>query len=95
MKNMKKMTLIAAVAAFALAGTGMANAQANAGADVNVDQTHVGTKAKVHKRKHHAPRATTGTGIETRDNNASAKGSIIPGKDRLNSDAFIGAKGGQ
>jgi hypothetical protein len=93
-----KTALIAAIAAVALAGTGVASAQTtnvDSNAKVNAGKAHVGaktsTKASVHKRKH---RVTTGTGIETRDNNASAKGSIIPGKDRLNSDAFIGAHGG-
>jgi hypothetical protein len=91
-----KAFLIAAITAVALAGTGVASAQTNAGTDANVKagKTHAGAKASV--KKHH--RSTTGagvsTGIETRDNNASAKGSIIPGKDRLNSDAFIGAHGG-
>lgn len=86
--------LIAAIAAIALAGTGVASAQTanmDANANVQAGKTHTGAKTSVHKRKH---RVTTGTGIETRDNNASAKGSIIPGKDRLNSDAFIGAHGG-
>lgn len=86
---MKTTLLMAAATAFALSGTGLANAQANAGADVNVDQTHVGTKTTVQKRKYRAPRATTGTGIETRDNNASARGSLLPGKDRLNSESYI------
>jgi Ni/Co efflux regulator RcnB len=91
-----KTIVIAAVAAFALAGPGIASAQTSVGADVDLNArntTHAGTHATV-KQKHH--RTTTGagvsTGIETRDNNASAKGSILPGKDRLNSDAFIGAK---
>jgi hypothetical protein len=85
--------LIAAIAAVALAGTGIASAQTSVDSNANVTagKAHVGAKTSVHKRKH---RVTTGTGIETRDNNASAKGSIIPGKDRLNSDAFIGAHGG-
>jgi hypothetical protein len=89
-----KTALIAAIAAVALAGTGVASAQTtnvDSNAKVNAGKAHVGAKASVHKRKH---RVTTGTGIETRDNNASAKGSIIPGKDRLNSDAFIGSHGG-
>jgi hypothetical protein len=93
-----KTLLIATVAAFAFAGTGIATAQTSVGADVDLNArnttTHSGTKA--HVKKH---RSTTGagvhTGIETNDNNASAKGSILPGKDRLNSDAFIGAKGGR
>jgi hypothetical protein len=88
-------TLIAAVAALALAGAGLASAQSSVDANANVKagKTHAGAKASA--KKH---RGTTGTGmhtgIETNDNNASAKGSIVPGKDRLNSDAFIGAKGG-
>ena len=88
-----KTALIAAVAALALAGTGIATAQTSAGtnADVKAGKAHVGAKASA--KKH---RSTTGagvsTGIETRDNNASARGSILPGKDRLNSDAFIGAR---
>jgi hypothetical protein len=90
-----KTFLIAAVTAVALAGTGAVSAQTSVGtnANVNAGKTHVGAKASA--KKH---RSTTGagvsTGIESRDNNASAKGSIIPGKDRLNSDAFIGAHGG-
>lgn len=93
-----KILLIATVAAFALAGTGVATAQTSVGADVDLNarnNAHVGTHTTVQKRKRHAPRATTGTGIETGDNNASARGSLLPGKDRLNSDAFIGAKGGK
>jgi hypothetical protein len=92
-----KTILIAAVAAFAIAGTGFASAQTSVGGDVDLNarnNAHVGTKAQA--KKH---RGTTGagasTGIETRDNNASARGSVIPGKDRLNSDAHLGIKGGQ
>jgi Ni/Co efflux regulator RcnB len=85
-----KILLIAATAAFALAGTGIASAQttnADIDANVNAGSTHAGTKTSMHKhRRHHG---TTGSGIETPDNNASARGSLLPGKDRLNSRAFI------
>jgi hypothetical protein len=86
-----KTTLIAAVAALALAGTGLASAQTSAGANADVkagNTAHVGAKASA--KKH---RSTTGagvsTGIETRDNNASAKGSLLPDKDRVNSRGHI------
>jgi Ni/Co efflux regulator RcnB len=86
-----KTLLIATVAAFAFAGTGIASAQTSVGSDVDLNArntTHVGTKA--HVKRH---RSTTGagvsTGIETRDNNASARGSLLPGKDRLNSEHVI------
>ena len=81
-----KILLLATAAAFAIAGTGMATAQTSVGADVNAGYTHAGTKTYVHKhrRKH---RVTTG--IETRDNNASARGTLLPGKDRLNSKGYI------
>jgi hypothetical protein len=93
-----KTLLIAAVAGFALAGIGIASAQTSVGADVDLNArnttTHAGTHTTVHKRKHH--RATTGSGrsygIETNDNNASAKGSLLPGKDRNFSEKYIGAK---
>ena len=87
-----KTLLIATVAAFALAGTGIATAQSSVGADVDANvqnNTYVGSKTTVQKRKRHAPRVTTGSGIETPDNNASARGSLLPGKDRLNSRARI------
>jgi Ni/Co efflux regulator RcnB len=87
-----KTLLIATVAAFALAGTGIATAQTSVGADVDLNArntTHAGTKTTVKTHKYRAPRETTGTGIETRDNNASARGSLLPGKDRLNSEAYI------
>jgi hypothetical protein len=90
-----KIVLIAATA-MALAGTGIASAQTSVGADVDLNArntTHAGAHATVHKRKHHT---TTGaavrSGIETRDNNASAKGSLLPGKDRDFSEKYIGAK---
>ena len=88
---MKKALLIATVAAFAFAGTGIATAQTSVGADVDLNArntTHANTKAAVKKHKH---RTTTGasTGIETRDNNASAKGSLLPGKDRVNSKGYL------
>lgn len=90
-----KTLLIATVAAFALAGPGIASAQTSVGSDVDLNArntAHVGVKAPVKKHRHH--RATTGSGhrsygIETNDNNASAKGSLLPGKDRLNSESFI------
>jgi Ni/Co efflux regulator RcnB len=92
-----KTLLIAAVAAFALAGPGIASAQTSVGSDVDLNArntTHAGTKAQAKKHKHH--RTTTGAGrsygIETNDNNASAKGSLLPGKDRDFSEKFIGAK---
>lgn len=87
-----KTLLIATVAAFTLTGAGIAAAQSSVGADVDLNarnNAHAGTHTTVQTRKHHAPRATTGAGIETRDNNASARGSILPGKDRLNSEAYI------
>jgi hypothetical protein len=80
--------LIAAAAALAIAGTGAATAQTT-NADANVKRegaANAGAKTYVHKRKY---RATTGSGIVTRDNNASASGSVLPGKDRLNSKAYI------
>ena len=93
---MKKAVLIATVAAFAFAGPASAQTNIDANANVKAGKTHAGAKANAKTSKH---RSTTGagthTGIETMDNNASAKGSIVPGKDRLNSDAFIGAKGGR
>ena len=87
-------TLIAAVGALALAGAGAASAQTSVDANANVKagKTHAGAKAgaRTSAKKH---RSTTGagvsTGIETRDNNASARGSLLPGKDRLNSESFI------
>ena len=84
--------LITAIAAIALAGTGIAAAQTgvSTGAGVKAEgavNADANAKASAHTRKH---RATTGRGgIETRDNNASARGSLLPGKDRLNSKAFI------
>ena len=87
-----KTLLIGTVAAFALVGTGIASAQTSVGADVDLNArntTRAHSKTTVHKRKYHAPRVTTGTGIETRDNNASAQGSLLPGKDRLNSEHVI------
>jgi hypothetical protein len=92
-----KTLIIAATAGFVLAGTGLASAQTSVGADVDLNArntTHAGTHATMHKRKHH--RVTTGSGrsygIETNDNNASAKGSLLPGKDRDFSEKYIGAK---
>jgi hypothetical protein len=85
-----KTFLIAAIAAVALAGTGVASAQTSIDSNTSVKagKTHAGAKTSM--KKH---RSTTGTGvstgIETPDNNASAKGSLIPGKDRLNSNAII------
>ena len=87
-----KTLFIATIAAFAIAGTGFASAQTSVGADVDLNarnNARVGTHTNVQKRKYRAPHATTGSGIETRDNNASARGSILPGKDRLNSEAYI------
>jgi hypothetical protein len=84
-----KTLLIATVAAFALTGAGIATAQTSVGADVDLNarnNAQVGTHTTVHKRKYHR-RMTTG--IETRDNNASARGTVLPGKDRLNSKAYI------
>lgn len=84
-----KTMIIAVVAAFALAGTGVASAETvNARADVKAGSVKADTKASVNKRKHRS-HATTGIGIETRDNNASARGSLLPGKDRLTSRAWI------
>ena len=78
--------IIAAAAVALLTGTGAATAQtANVGADVKVHGA-ADAKARASTQKRHH-RATTG--IETRDNNASARGSILPGKDRLNSKAYI------
>jgi hypothetical protein len=85
-----KISLIAAIAAVALAGTGVASAQTSidSNASVKAGKTHAGAKTSVQKH-----RSTTGTGvstgIETPDNNASANGSLLPGKDRLNSKAYI------
>jgi Ni/Co efflux regulator RcnB len=82
--------LIVAIAAMTIAGTSVAAAQADTDANANVKMEKSGThaRASVHKRKHH--RHTVGRGgIETRDNNASARGSILPGKDRLNSKAYV------
>lgn len=91
-----KTLLIAAVAAFAVAGPVVASAQTSVGSDVDLNArntAHVRTHATVHTRKHHA---TTGaavrSGIETQDNNATAKGSLLPGKDRDFSEKYIGAK---
>jgi hypothetical protein len=86
-----KTLLIAATAAFALAGAGIASAQTSVGTDVDLNArntAHVGTHTTVHKHRTHV-RATTGTGIETPDNNASARGSLLPGKDRLQSRSYI------
>jgi hypothetical protein len=82
-----KITILAAAAALALAGTGFASAQTtNAGTDANANTRAGGVhvQGKAHVKRH---RATTG--IETRDNNASANGSLLPGKDRLNSKAYL------
>jgi hypothetical protein len=92
-----KTLLIAAAAAFVLTGSGIASAQSS-GSDVDLNArntTHVGVKAPAKKHKRH--HATTGSGhrsygIETNDNNASAKGSLLPGKDRDFSEKYIGAK---
>jgi hypothetical protein len=85
-----KTLLVAAVTAFALAGTGMVSAQTSGDANVKLHSSggvDANAKTTIHKRKY---RATTGRGgIETRDNNASARGSLLPGKDRLNSESFI------
>jgi hypothetical protein len=91
-----KTLLIAAVAAFALAGSGIASAQTS-GPDVDLNArntAHVGVKApaKKHKRHHATTGAGRSYGIETNDNNASAKGSLLPGKDRDFSEKYIGAK---
>jgi hypothetical protein len=88
---------VIAVAAFALAGTGIASAQSS-GPDVDLNArntTQTGVKAQVKKHKRH--HVTTGSGhrsygIETNDNNASAKGSLLPGKDRDFSEKYIGEK---
>lgn len=86
-----KTLFITATAVFALAGAGIASAQTSVGADVDLNArntAHVGTHTTVHKHRSHV-RATTGTGIETPDNNASARGSLLPGKDRVNSRGYI------
>jgi hypothetical protein len=82
---MKRYLIAAAVAAL-IGGTGAASAQYSS-TDTHVKtKTDAQTSTRQHKRHH---RATSGRGIETRDNNASASGSILPGKDRLNSKAYI------
>jgi len=79
--------IVTAIAAAALClGAGAAQAQSNsAEANVKADSSMSAPKPVIrHHRKYH--RHTTGIGSE---NNASARGSSLPGKDRLNSKAYI------
>jgi hypothetical protein len=86
--------IITALATAALAfGVGAAQAQSNsAEANVKADTSmKAGSSMSAPKRKHtarhhRAPRYTTGIGSE---NNASAPGSVLPGKDRLQTKGFI------
>jgi hypothetical protein len=78
------MKIVIAAAALALAaGSSAAMAQTTtSGPEVKAGATVHGT-ATSHPRRH---RYTTGIGAE---NNASARGSQLPGKDKLNSKAYI------
>lgn len=80
-----KLYFVAAAIVALMAGTGNASAQyATSNTSVRANSDIQSTTR--HKRHHH--RATVGGGI-TRDNNASASGSLLPGKDALTSKAFI------
>jgi hypothetical protein len=80
------MKIVIAAAALALAaGSSVASAQtANSSPEVKAGTAVHGTATtpRQHRRHHY----TTGIGPE---NNASAPGSLLPGKDRLNSKAYI------
>jgi hypothetical protein len=82
-----KVIVTAIAATVLLIGAGAAQAQPNmsAGADVKADSS---VSIRKHTARHHRAyhRQTTGIGSE---NNASARGSLLPGKDRLNSKAYI------
>jgi hypothetical protein len=82
-----KVIVTAIAAAGLLIGAGAARAQTSmsAGADVKADSS---VSTPKHITRHHRSyrRHTTGIGSE---NNASARGSSLPGKDRLNSKAYI------
>ena len=86
--------IVTTIAATVLAlGVGAAQAQSNsAEANVKADTSmNSGSSMSTPKRKHATRqhkyrRHTTGIG---RENNASARGSSLPGKDRLNSKAYI------
>ena len=82
---MKTIIIATAVAALAL-GASAAQAQSNSTeANVKADASMSAPKPAVrHHRKYR--RHTTGIGSE---NNASAPGSRLPGKDKLNSKAYI------
>jgi Ni/Co efflux regulator RcnB len=78
---MKKI-LIAATAVAFLAGTGAAMANDEGTAD-----QHMNKPATVHHKQVKRSHSTTdGIGPE---NNAAAQGSLLPGKDRLGSRAYI------
>jgi hypothetical protein len=84
---MKIVITTLAVAAL-LAGAGVAQAQnTSTQADVKADTSMNAPKHKHMARSHHRyHRHTTGIGSE---NNASAPGTRLPGKDRLNSKGYL------
>ncbi len=82
---MKVFIAIAATALLIGAGAAQAqNTSMSAGADMKADSSMSTPK---HTTRHHrAHRHTTGIGSE---NNASARGSSLPGKDKLNSKGYL------
>jgi hypothetical protein len=82
-----KVIVTAIAATVLLIGAGAAQAQTNmsTSAQVKADSSMSSPK---HTTRHHRTyrRHTDGIGSE---NNASARGSLLPGKDRLNSKAYI------
>jgi hypothetical protein len=86
-EHFMKVIVTAIAAAALLIGAGAAQAQnsMSAGADMKADSS---MSTPRHSARHHRTyrRHTTGIGSE---NNASARGSLLPGKDKLNSKAYL------